>query len=251
MGKQKQSPVRKPEDSIMYKAAIALGILCAGFFLLQLIDRQYGMADLYDSWNLAFKWSSIVCAVLFAAGLAAALAGKGMLRKVGIAAGAVFALLAAASWSLFRFWYEPIGYLYFFLIAGCVLYLISLLYPKDFTVIASLITASGAVFYLHGKQVIASTGTVILYVLIAFALLVLSVLTWKAVANGSTVTIGNKTLRLFRGKAGPLPLYLTVAITAALIIACLLLGGTFAYYCTYAAAGGLFIAACYYTIRLD
>ena len=34
-------------------------------------------------------------------------------------------------------------------------------------------------------------------------------------------------------------------------LASILLGSAFAYYCVYAAAGALFIAACYYTIKLD
>ncbi len=251
MGKQKQNPVKKPEDSIMYKAAIALAILVAGFFLLQLIDRNYGMPDAYERWNLAFKWSATISAVLFAAGTVTAVFGKGVLRKAGMAVAVTFAVLAVSAWLLFKFWYAPIGYLYFFLIAGCALYLVSLIYPKDFTAIATLAAAAGAVFYFHGKQGYLNTTGIVLYVLVSVLLLAAMVLTWKAAAHGNTITIAGKPLRLFRGKAGPIPLYLTGAIGAACIIACLLLGSTFAYYCTYAAAGGLFIAACYYTIRLD
>lgn len=251
MGRQKQTPAKKPEDSIMYKAAITLAILVAGFFLLQTIDRNYGLADAYESWNLAFKWSAIVSAVLCVAGTVTAILGKGILRKAGIAAAVTFAVLAVSAWLLFKFWYAPIGYLYFFLIAGCALYLISLIYPKDFTAIAALATAIGAVFYFHGKMGYLNTTGIVLYVLASVLLLAAMVLTWKATSQNGILTVSGKTLRLFRGKAGPIPLYLTGAIGAACIIACLLLGSTFAYYCTYAAAGGLFIAACYYTIRLD
>ena len=250
MAKQKKMP-KKSEDSIIYKAAASLGILCVGFFLLQFVGRRYGMVDLYDAFNLAFKWIAIVGAALFAAGTVTAFALKGVGKKIAVGAAAVFAVLAISAWLLFVFWYEPIPYLYFFLIAGCVLHLISLLYPKEFTAISVLATAAGAVFYLHGRQQVVSTTTVVLYVVVALALLATLLIALKAAKKDGKIVCKGKVIRVFSGKAGPTPLYLAVTVLAACIVAALIFGGAIAYYCTYVTAAALFIAACYYTIRLD
>ena len=77
------------------------------------------------------------------------------------------------------------------------------------------------------------------------------VLSQMAVKNGGCLTFKGRTVRLFSGKAGAMPLYLACAILLACVLAALVLGSTFAFYCVYAAVGGLFIAACYYTIRLS
>ena len=251
MAKRNQKPNRKTEDSVIYKAILDLAIVSVGVMLLQLIGKHYGYADSYTAWNAAFRWISIISAILFAGGAVLTVSKKTGLQKLGLIGAAVFGVLSVCTWSLFKFWYVPLPYLYFFLIAGCVLYLIDLLYPRDFTLIAVLATAAGGVFYLHGWQGIASLTTLVLYLVVAAALLLSVVLAMKAAKRSGTVVIGKRTYRLFSGRSGPIPLYLTVTILAACITASLFFGGAFAYYCTYAAAGGLFIAACYYTIRLD
>lgn len=251
MAKQKKMPAKKQNDSVVYKSILDLAILCVGFFLLQIIGRNYDNPDRYEGWNLALQWTAIVSAVLFAAGLVLAIVKKDTLRKVGTVAAITFGILGLSALSLYIFWYLPIPFLYFFLVAGCVLYLITLLYPTDFSLIAILTTALGGLFYLHGQQGVASITTIVLYVVVAAALLATALLTMRAAKAGGKVTVRGKTLRLFAGKSGPLPLYLTCTICAVCSMACLIFGGTFAYYCTYAAAAGLFIAACYYTIRLD
>ena len=251
MAKQKKTPKNKAEDSVMYKAAAALVILCIGFFLLQFIGRQYGLVEKYDAFNAAFKWIAICGGALTVAGIVTAICGKGLTRKIAAAAAIAIGAIAISALLLFLVWYEPIGYLYFFLIAGCVLYLISLLYPKEFTTIAALATAAGAVFYLHGRQQEASTTTLILYVLVALANVLVLLITMKAAKKDGKIIRKGKVIRVFSGKAGPMPLYLAVTVLGACILVALIFGGTFAYYCTYAAAAALFIAACYYTIRLD
>lgn len=251
MAKQKKMPANKQNDSIMYKAVIDLVVLCVGFLLLQVIGKNYDNPDLYPSWNLAFRWTAIVSGVLFFAGLVLALIKKGTLRKVGTTVAVTFAILALCALSLVVFWYEPIPFLYFLLVAGCILHLITLLYPTDFSIIAILTTAAGGLFYMHGQQGVASITTVVLYVLLAAALLATLLVAMRAAKNAGKANICKKNLRLFSSKAGPLPLYLTCTVWTVCIVACLILGGAFAYYCTYAAAAALFIAACYYTIRLD
>lgn len=251
MAKQKKMPAKKQNDTVVYKAAIDLAILCIGFFLLQSISRNYDHPDRFEGWNLAFKWVAIVGAILFIASVVVAIVKKGTLRKIAVTAAVASGILALCALALFVFWYTPIPYLYFFLVAGCVLHLITLLYPTDFSLIAILTTAVGGLFYQHGQQGTASGITVALYLFLALASLAVLLVTMRAAKSSGKVTLRDKTLRLFSAKVGPTPLYLTCTVWLVCIAFSLILGGTFAYYCTYAAAAGLFIAACYYTIHLD
>lgn len=250
MSKEKMNSPKK-SDTMMYKAIADLAILCVGFFLLQAVSRNYVNVDRYDTWHAVFGIAAIVFAVIFAAGVVLAIIRKDALKKVGIIAAVSSGILAIGAWALYAFWYEPLPTMYFLLIAGCVLYLISLLYSADFFLIATLTTAAGGLFYVHGQQGAASIRTIVLYAVVAAALIGMLLLA-KSAANTGKVTIKGKTVRLFNTKgAGPIPMYLCSVICLTCIVASLIFGGNFAHYCTYAAAGGLFIAACYYTIRLD
>lgn len=246
-----QTPARKAEDTIVYKALVILCVLAIGILLLQAVSRNYAFVEKYEVWNRGLLWCSIITAILTVAGIGLAIWKKGLLRNVSIGAACGFAIVAISAWCLYRFWYLPLPYLYFLLIAGCALALISLLYPKDFTTMALIGTVSGGTFFLHGQNGAASLGISLLYALSAVLILVTVLLSIRAAKHGGKLTYKNKTIRLFGGKAGPLPLYAACMVLATCQLAAMILGGLFAHYCVYAVAGGLFIAACYYTIRLD
>ena len=90
-----------------------------------------------------------------------------------------------------------------------------------------------------------------LYCVMAVLLVVSFLLTRKAAQASGVCRVGKLRFRLFASKGTPIPLYLCSAVWVACIAASILLGSAFAYYCVHAAAGALFIAACYYTIKLD
>ena len=242
---------KQADDNLIYKAMIDLGILCAAVFLLNLLENSYATADGFTLLEPIFKWAAIVCAPLVIAGIVAAVLTKGKKRKWAVAGAIVFAALGLICFALFWFWVTPIKLLQFVFIAGCALYLIWLLYPVDFTVLVFVTLCAGASFYLHRNDGYLSTLTVCAYaVTIVLCILVFASAMLAAKKSGK-LTVFGKPLRLYAGSAGPLPLYLTAVVWIVCIAAALIFGSSFAYYALYAAAGYAFIAACYYTIRLN
>ena len=249
--KEMAAKKKKADDNLIYKAMIDLAILCAAVFLLSLLENTYAAADGFIRLEPVFKWAAIVCAPLAVIGIVTALLTKGKKRKWAIAGAVVFAVLGLIFFALFRFWVTPIPLLRFVFIAGCALYLIWLLYPADFTVLVFLTLCAGASFYLHKNAGYFSTLVICAYA----GTVVLCVLALAAAASAAKkqgrLTVFGKTFRLYSGAAGPLPLCLTAVVWPICIVAALIFGAPFAYYALYVAAGYAFIAACYYTIKLN
>ena len=126
-----------------------------------------------------------------------------------------------------------------------------ILYPRDFFLIALLTTLAGAVFYLHHLRQGLTTGVLALYVVLALMMAAALFLGRAADKHKGLIHCKDLRFRLYSGSAGSKPLYLTIVIWLVCVIASLLAGPLFAYYCLFAAAGYLFILACYYTIRLN
>jgi len=249
MGKKNTAP--QPADNTIYKAMVDMGILCVCVLLLQLLKKNYtSVSDLVANRPI---FGSLAIGGLAAAvvGLIMALLKKPLLKKIGFGILAAGAAVGLASYALYTFYSAAISYLYFFVIAGAALYLVWLLYPHDFCLVATLTTLGGGVFYLHGQHGYTSSASIVLYLILVALALATIILCQNASKNGGIVKLGGKAFPLFSGKAGAMPLYLTCAILMACVVAALILGSTFAFYCVYAAVGGLFVAACYYTIRLN
>ena len=249
---QKKTPGKKAEDMVIYKACIDLAIFIVGFLLLRWASADYGVPDTFDAWRCGLQWTAIACIPLTIAGIVLSVLKK-QARKAWIAATIGVAIFGLVCLALYIFAYEPLPYLYFLLIAGCALYLVKLLYPMDFFIIATVTTLSGTAFYLHGHWGYASNFVLALYILNIVVMAVVIFLCKNASANDGRVICKKcgKSKVLYAGKAGATPMYATCAILLACTIAALIIGSVFAYYCVYAAAAYLFIAACYYTIRLN
>ena len=245
---EKELQKRKNQDTVIYRAIIDILLAVAALVLLRFINNNYSKPINQDSWREAFRWIAFGGAAITAAGVVLLFLKKA--PRVASWLLCVGAVIAAVALLLFRFWYTPIPWLTYLTIAGGSLYLVWLLYPHDFFLIALLTTLVGTSFYLHGK--FGPGNTVIALYVISSVLLVLSFLmTRKAAQHSGVFRFKALRFRLFASKGTPLPVYLCCAIGAACVVASLLLGSTFAYYCVYVAAGALFIAACYYTIKLD
>ena len=253
MANKNKKPVNKKEDSVIYKAMIDMGILIVFFLLLQWVKNDYSNPQHYEAWSCAVKWIAIVCAPLTVAGIVVSFLDKKH-RACWLAGAAGALVLGLACLALYLFTdLIVLPYLYFVLVAGCALYLIWLLYPADFFTIALLTTACGGTFYLHGHSEGLGTSVLACYVICILLLAAALLLTKKAAAHDGKLICkkSGKAFRFYSGKAGATPVYITNAVWLACIIAALLIGPVFAHYCVYAAAGYLFIAACYYTIRLN
>jgi len=247
----KKDIAHKPQDNTIYKAMGAMGFLCIGILLLQVLKNHYTTLDEILALRPIFGWCAIVGLAAAVVGLVMVFLKKEAVRKAGIITLAAGAAAAAVFGGLYSYLNSAISYLYFFIIAASALYLVWLLYPHDFCLLATLATLSGGIFYLHGQRGYTSTLTVVLYLVLVVLILGTILICQKAAKNNGILTLFGKTWRLFSAKSGIMPLYLACAILLACIVAALLLGSTFAFYCVYAAVGGLFVAACYYTIRLS
>ncbi len=250
MAKRKPAAKQKPVDNTIYKAMIDMAIVAVVFVILQIIEKNYQDFNTFTEWNNAFGLITIISAVLAIAGGITAIIGRKnkTLRNVALAVGVSCALISAGSFQLYIKWFTALPLLNFVTIAGGCLYLIWILYPHDFFLISLLSVLSGAAFYRHGQ---AGASDVSLYVILLLLTAGVLALTVIAAKKGGLVTIRSKTLRLFVGKKAAMPLYLACSINAACILAALLMGAGFAYYCVYAAVGGFFVAACYYTMGLN
>jgi signal transduction histidine kinase len=220
------------------------------FVLLQIIEKNYQDFNTFTEWNNAFGIITIISAVLAIAGGVTALIGRKnkTLRNVALTVGVSSGVISAFSFQLYIKWFTALPLLNFVTIAGGCLYLIWILYPHDFFLISLMSVLSGAAFYRNGQTSRAATGLYIILLLFTAAVLALTVLASK---KGGLISVKGKTLRLFVGKKAAMPLYLACSINAACILAALLLGASFAYYCVYAAVGGFFVAACWYTMGLN
>lgn len=246
--RDKELNKRKNQDTVIYRAMIDIFIAVAMLVLLRIVNRNYSTAGGFEGWRSAFRWVSVAGAAIAAVGAVLLLLKKApRLRAWLLCVGAAVAVIGLL---FFRYWVAPVPWLYFFTIAGGALYLVWLLYPHDFFLFAFLTTGCGGVFYLHGKNGL-SLLVIAFYCVMAALLLCGFLATRKAAQAGGICRFGKLRFRLFGSKGTPIPLYLCCAVWAACILAALLIGSAFAYYCVYAAAGALFIAACYYTIKLD
>ncbi|MBQ7566250.1 MAG: hypothetical protein IJT18_03940 [Oscillospiraceae bacterium] len=249
--KPSKAPAKKADDRMIYKAIAAMAILAVILLLLPIMRRSYENIDNFGTWQTVLKWVAIGCGALtvVSAVLTAILGGKA--KKYAAAGIVVFAVLALAALALYLFAYEAFPYLYFFTIAGAALYLVHLLYPLDFLLIAALTTLTGAVFYLHGRRAIATTPIIVLYAIMAVLIVADMLLAKRSEKHSGRVRFGKLSFRFYARKGGAKPTYCVGAVLLACIAASLIFGSVFAYYCVYFTAALLFVLACYYTFRLD
>ena len=130
-----------------------------------------------------------------------------------------------------------------------VLMMVYYLYQREFFA-SVLVGALG----LLGLWMFRSFGTGTMYygclILALVVALVGVVLAGKAKAKDGVITLGGRDYQLFQPETAYLAFFLTVVITAVLLLAPLALGTAMAYYGIWAMAAWLFILAVYFTSKL-
>lgn len=130
-----------------------------------------------------------------------------------------------------------------------VLMMVYYLYQREFFA-SVLVGALG----LLGLWMFRSFGTGTMYygclILALVVALVGVVLAGKAKAKDGVITLGGRDYQLFQPESAYLAFFLTVVITAVLLLAPLALGTAMAYYGIWAMAAWLFILAVYFTSKL-
>lgn len=249
--KSAKTPEQIKEDAVIYKAAADLGILLLAFYLINYLNNVYPVTEgffLIRPWLLAI---TIIGAVAAVGSVITAFLRPNGKKKVWIMCAIISIALAASAYSLYQLWMRPLPLISVLVYGSCILYLIYLLYPMDFTVIAFLTGLTGYGFYLHDQRGGITRLVLAIYAVSCLLCLAAIVLTGLAAKKSGKLTVGKFSLRLYSGTEGPIPLYLTGTLWIVCIAAALIAGSTFAHYGLYAAGGFAFIAACYYTINLN
>ena len=109
---------------------------------------------------------------------------------------------------------------------------------------------AGGVFYTFYHGISASFSCVFLGAALIVSIVCSAVLANLAEKNNGTVHIAGKKFPLFPAGFNPLVIYIVCAVWLVCLIASLLLGSLFSYYCMFAAIAIELIAAVYYTFQL-
>jgi len=260
MKKRAGAPQKRPQnatdDTVVYRVMIAMAIGCLLILAVQLTRRYYATAAYFAPIRAALCRVAAVSAALALAGLIlwAVLRKKSaFFRLAGLPLFCTFILICCGAFLLYRYWVSAAPAVYFLIIAAVVLYLIRQLYQREFFVISLLTILAGGTFYLlsrlYASGVVTPTA-----ILVNLPLAVLSVLAALLAAfaarHDGAVRLGKRETRVFRAGFSPLYLYITSAVWLVCLIAGVLLGSVFVYYCMFAAAGFELVAACYYTVKL-
>lgn len=257
------------DDTVIYKVMVALGMLCVLLLSVQAVSRRYVMIDYMFTMMTALFWSAIgfaaAAAVLLTLWLVCRKASK-FWRVAGFPLFLMSLLLALTCAVLYVTWVEYVSALYVAYIAAAVLYMIALLYQHEFFLLSLLNTCAGVVFFqlyrIREDGVLAwsrqevhygaalSAQAVLLIAGLVVIILAASSLMFLARRRGGKVKLLGKARQLFSPDASALLVYISGALWVLCLLAAVLLGATFSYYCIFAVAAAELIAAVYYTVKL-
>lgn len=249
--KPAKTPEQIKEDAVVYKAAIDLGILLIAFYLISYLNKAYPTNEGFFIVQPITLWVTILSAIAAVGCAVVAFIRPSGKKKAWIVCAVILFALALCALSLNRLWMRPLPIISLLVYGACILYLIYLLYPLDFTVIAFLTGLTGYGFYLHDQRCGVTRLVLAIYAVSCLLCIAAIILAGFAAKRSGKLTVGKYSFRLYDGAEGPIPLYLTGTLWIVCIAAALIVGSTFAHYGLYAAGGFAFIAACYYTINLN
>ena len=242
---------QKPRDYTVIKVMVALVLLIASVFALRAIGRVYATVSGFDAIYPAAKTVAIVALVLAAASIVGLIAGrKSVVGTVSSYVLPVALLAAFSALVLRRYLNDQMRLLYFVHAAVYCLYIIFSLYGSEFFCFSLATILSGFCFYFFSKGLGLNARTAIMAVIVALVLAVTSLLANRAAKDKGRVHLAKKTLQLFPVRFNATVLYVACAVLACCLIASLLLGPAFAYYCMFAAVAIELIGAVYYTFQL-
>lgn len=255
----KKRPVRQQhshkDDTVIYRVMIALGMVCIAVLSLQLISKYYRLAGYFDIIRTALGWGSIILGIVAVLLLVITIWKRkqiAFLRRAGVPLTLITAVLASSYGLLYLTWITYVAALYFLYIACFVLYLVALLYQREFFLLSLVNVFAGVVFYsLSRTQGAFSVNALFLSILLVVVIALAAMLCFTASKHGGSCKCGKKKIRVFTHGTSPLPMYVTCAVWLVCLIASALLGSLFAYYCVYAAVAFELISAVYYTVKLS
>lgn len=247
--KVQKNPRQQASDAAMVPITFAFFMLTLSILAYELVGKRYRTIGGFRVIYPLLPYAIIVF------GLGLLLCGFGILKAKGrLRTVCGYALLpmtlAALSCVVLRLtWVDYLTALLFIHILVYGLIMIYYLYSWEFTLF-SFVTALAAMVFnrisvgtsplrLAAKAV----GLTVFLALVVF-------ITVRASRNKGVLKFSHLQVQLFTRRSTPAILYFICAVWLVCLIACILLGSGFAYYCQFAAIALELIAAVYYTFQL-
>ena len=235
---------------------MALGYMLLSLFALQLVGKYYPLNGYFSQINTATWWAFIVAGIgaiaLFV--LSIVFRKKHNLKWTFGPLTLVLLVISLSSYCLNQYWMSPLPYLYFLAIAPTVAYMIYLLYQREFFLISVLNICFAFGFYVLSKIYVAtavSTSALLVNILLAALVTVIGFVVFVATKNDGVFRLFGVQHQVFKGDTTPLLIYGNCGLCLIFLIASVILGAGFAYYCVFAVAIIELIAGLYYTVKLS
>lgn len=243
------------DDSVIYKIMAALLMLCVLLFSLQFVSRYYPIAGTFFVTQNVILGVGIASAVLFLASVGLWFYSRRMrplLHSFAKGFGIFFLVTGFSCWLLYNTWVEYIPQLYAFYIGGAVLYMIALLYQREFFLLSCVNAAAGLVFYSLSRLYSGRLLAMALYAFLVVVIAIVVLLVRKArKSDDGTVKLKKRTIAIATASTSPLPIYITCVVWILCLAVAAFLGSVFAYYCIFVVAAFELAAAVYYTVKLS
>lgn len=243
---------KKSDDAAAYQVVAALVLLCCALLALRSLRAYYatvgGFSALYDS-TLYIALGGGVLAV--AALVVCALVKNRVVRMLMPLPAAVGILAAATGFSMRLAWTEGFPFLYFFCGALALQYIVLKLYRWEFFLFSLSTVAAGGLYYCLSSGFAWPPRAIFLLVALAVILVGSTLVVILAGRQGGTLRLFGQKVRIFGKGSAPLLILAVNGLWLLCTVAVLILGSLFAYYSMFAAIAVEFIAAVYYTFKLN
>lgn len=249
---EKLSKNKAGNDSVVYKVMVALVLLCGGLVALRSLRTSYATVGGMEIWDPMVPWMILVGFIGCIIALVVWLVWKNKAARLVLPwVALVLGMVGFTGLSMKLFWTQGFSSLYFLWVAATVQIVIYLLYGWEFFLFSLPTAGAGFLFLSFSTGFSMSIWNVLVLAAAAICMIVTFLLAFAASRNDGMVCFGKKKVLLFSGKYTPTLHYLVCGLWLVCIIAALLLGSLFSYYCMFAAVAAEFIAAVYYTFQLN
>lgn len=243
---------KKEDNSVVYKVMIALLVLGLSLLGLRALRQFYGTVGGMELLDPMLLWIMIGG---FAAGVIVVVVDvlvKNKISRMILPWVAVLSfLIGLTGLSMHTSWTQGFPMLYFLCFAILSQYIILQLYRWEFFLFSLSTMAAGATFLAYHTGFGGKPWGIVTLIISVCLLVAIALVTYYACSNHGMLVLGKKHITLFPAKSNPLLIYLVVALWMVCIVATIILGGAFAYYCMFAAIAVELIGGVYYTFQLN
>lgn len=242
----------REDGAVVYKTMAALVLLCVSLLGLRSMRAYYATLGGYDVLYPMSLWFAILGAAMFAVSAVVLLVSKNrIVRMIMPWIMAVSGFVCITGITMRQTWTNGFPALYFLAGAMLLQYIILLLYRWEFFLFSLSTAGAGFAFYHLSGVLTWNLRTIAILAAVAVILIGTFLMAHGAAKNHGLLVFGKKRIQVLGPKANPTLIYVVDALWLVCIVAAVLLGSLFAYYCMFAAIAVEFIAAVYYTFQLN